>query len=488
MKFLRRYKQIVLRLKSWSLSAGNINDALMYAKLYGVVQSINYDGIYADNELEQHIKSKIVETCSIDIQSISAARGDGVLLLATELYDYGGHTKVLMTWLKLMKDVLPHRLVITHALTEHTETQVKKMAVDIVKIPRGSLDGVLALIAAAKGFNRIVLHTHSEDILSAVAVRILAEAGYEIIFYNHADHLFSFGLSTANIVCEISSYGEAVNQRTGRINGVAVRLGIPLKNTVANTRPLSEITSLNHDCKMLLTVGNSYKYKPDESFLFADFIDEILLRRLDVKVVLVGPTGQESWWISRRVKWGQRVMFMGVLPHPEYVGLLEKADVYVDSYPVTGGTAFPEALLAGKSCIGLATPMQGYSLADDLKVAAVVDLVNCAEMLLDGQPEIMLHQKNIREQVSIAQSEDVFKARISDIYKHQIQSGSDNRNEYRVEIDSHFLEKKWRARGICNLPKKMLLVQLPIYRSIPLLCLMIWNNFLAKKIKVVHAN
>lgn len=488
MKFRQRYKQIVLRLKSWSVSAGNINDALMYAKLYGVVQSINYDGIYADNDLEQHIKSKIVETCAIDIQSIAATRGDGVLLLATELYDYGGHTKVLMTWLKLMKDVLPHRLIITRTLTEHIETQVKEMGVDLVKIPRENSDGVLALIAAAKGFNRIVLHTHSEDILSAVAAQILADAGYEVIFYNHADHLFSYGLSAANTVCEISSYGEAINQRTGRISGVAVRLGIPLKNTVAIMRPLSEITSLHHDCKMLLTVGNSYKYKPDESFLFADFIDEILLKRSDVNVVLVGPTGQEPWWISRRTKWGERVLFMGVLPHSEYIGWLKRADIYIDSYPVTGGTAFPEALLAGKSCIGLTTPMQGYSLADDLKVAAVADLVYCAEMLLDGQPEIMLHQKNIREQVSIAQSEDVFKARIFDIYKHQIQFNSDNKDEYRVEINSHYLEKKWEARGICNLPKKMLLVQLPIYRSIPLLCLMIWNNFLAKKIKVVHAN
>lgn len=481
--FLKRYKQVVLRLKAWSLSSDDVEKALIYANLYGVVRSLNNDGIYADEELEQQLTKKVLAEKQIDIQSISAGRGDGVLLLATELYDFGGHTKVLMTWLKLMKDVLPHRLVITRALTYHVEKQVKEMGVDVVKIANG---GVLEIIAAAKDFNRIVLHTHPEDIISAIAVRILADAGYEIIFYNHADHLFSFGISTAHIVCELSSYGEAINQRTGRVKGRAFRLGIPLKGIPETLQPFSKSISSNDRHKIILTVGNSYKYKPDKSFLFADFIDEILLRRSDVNVVIVGATGRESWWLSRRMKWGKRVLFMGVLHHSEYIDLLEVVDVYVDSYPVTGGTAFPEALLAGKSCIGLQTPMQGYSLADALKVSSVDELVHCAELILDRQQEIMLHQKTIREQVSNVQSESVFSARILDIYKHQIMWDDKTKNIDHVEIDSHFLEKHWRTRMICNIPKKILLSQLPGYRSFQLLGLVLWSNFLAKIIRIVH--
>ena len=43
-----------------------------------------------------------------------------------------------------------------------------------------------------------------------------------------------------------------------------------------------------------------------------------------------------------------------------------KADVYVDSFPITGGTAFPEALLNGKLVAALKNPFQGYSPVDEL--------------------------------------------------------------------------------------------------------------------------
>jgi hypothetical protein len=64
------------------------------------------------------------------------------------------------------------------------------------------------------------------------------------------------------------------------------------------------------------------------------------------------------------------------LPFEEYKALLTQADFYVDSYPIPGGTAFAEQLIQGRRCIGLVSPIQGYSPADMLKSESKADILN----------------------------------------------------------------------------------------------------------------
>lgn len=476
MNFQERYKKIIDKLRGWAFSATTIDDALLYGNLYGVIQSINNNGVYSDDVLEEHIKSRVLAEASVDIDAIREARGEGVLILATELYDYGGHTKVVLTWLNLMKDVLPHRLVVTRAATKNVVDKVRGMGGEIVKIAHDGLEGIFSILSEAKGCNRIVMHTHPEDILSAVVVRILSEAGYEIIFYNHADHLFSYGLSAADVVCEISDFGEAINKRTNRVKGQSLRLGIPLKVDKTSLELFVPIKFTKKE-KLVVTAGNSYKYKPDNSFLFADFIDELLIKRADIKVAIVGPTGKERWWSSRRKSWGDKVLFMGVLSHDRYMELLSNADLYIDSYPITGGTAFPEALLAGKACLGLISPMQGYSLADDLKVDSVANLIKHTEMILDNHPDAISRQQKTRDMVANFQNEEKFKERICEIYNHK---ANRIRESYETFLNSFYLEERWLNGGVCNLPKRMLLYKLPFYRSVRIILSTLWVNFLSR--------
>lgn len=485
--FLLRYEKIIHKIRAWVLNTKDVNAALKYANLYGEIRTFNHDGIYADDKIEQYIESLAMNSGRIDSHFISAARGEGVLVLATSLYDHGGHTKVLMTWLKLLKEVLPHKLVITESATFRADKKLADMAIDTIKLSCTGLDALVAIMDAAKGCNRIVMLTHPEDIVSAVAARILAASGYHVIFYNHADHVFSYGLGAAQTVCEISAYGEAINQRTNRIKGASVRLGVPLKGTDLMVVSLPENMHFMDGCKVLLSVGTPYKFKPNETFIFADFIDAILLRRDDVKVALVGPTGKEDWWETRRKKWNDRVLFLGLLPHPEYMKLLKRANIYVDSYPVTGGTAFPEALLAGKACIGLITPVQGYSLADELKVESPDELVQQAEKILDSDLETMLHIQKLRERVANTQSECAFKARILEIYRGDIPLEQNQNNGLQKGLDSYWLEEKWRASGLITKPRNKTMMRLTFHCGIQILLPMLLNNFLARRAILEHA-
>lgn len=479
-KFLHRYNALMDYLRDCILTSKDADRAIRYASAYGEMRMLNHDGVYADEAVELHIQSLVEETGLINGQSLAKQRAEGAIIIATDIYDYGGHTKVLLTWLRLVKEELRHKLLITRAVTERTQNVVADLNVELIRISGGGLQAILSILNAAQGSNRIVMMIHPQDIVAAVAARILAGAGYQVIFYNHADHLFSYGIGAAATVCEISAYGEAINEKAQRVRGKAYRLGVPLKqNKIAHIEDKAAATNFTGN-KVVFSAGAAYKYQPDDSFIFADALDQLLARRSDVNIILVGPTGQEAWWRARSTKWGERVKFYGTLQQAEYMQLMQSADVYVDSYPVTGGTAFPEALLAGKACTGLITPVQGYTLADHLKVDSAAALVVQIEKLLDDDAQTLQQIEKVRAAVIAEQNEGIFKSRILSIYTGNIPTELPPEKQQITGIDISWLEKKWNSDCNFTPPRRKTISRLPI-SSLPKL---MWVIFRMKVSKV----
>jgi len=173
-----------------------------------------------------------------------------------------------------------------------------------------------------------------------------------------------------------------------------------------------------------------------------DFVSAIISQRDDVDIVFVGPDGSEPWWQDKRADWGGRVKFCGVLDRDSYHGLLDKADVYVDSFPITGGTAFPEALLKVPAT-GINNLIQGYTYADELRVNTVTELVAKVEGLLSGDSVIISQVEKVREKVVSFQCEAAFHSRLFRLYDMDI-AGIDNPDStYDIKYDDKVLEEDW---------------------------------------------
>ena len=304
---------------------------------------------------------------------------------------------------------------------------------------------------------RIVLHIHPSDIVSTIAARILAQAGKSVIFYNHADHVFTYGISSATTVCEVSSYGMALNKRAGRAKN-SCYLGIPI-----NFREDQSDTGLGErrgSVKTVLSCGEATKYAPANVF-FGEFIDCLLRQEPDVTILLVGPTGDEPWWGESVSRWGNSVQFLGRLDHDEYVAIMASADVYIDSFPITGGTAFPEALLNGKLVVGLQNPIQGYSPADELRVDNVKQLTERVVKLLRRDSVCVSQVANVRDRAKSIHSLSRFRERVQHIYA----SNSNSRQMCAVTLDTYWIEKNWLERQEINFPFWTSFYSLPlIYR------------------------
>ncbi len=397
----------------------DIEKKLLLAIFYGKLMWSNNSGNYFDNEIEEHIfnclNKEIGKIHSLNLNQQEFA----VTLIVSELYPLGGHTRIVVDWLRLMSPFYRHRLIVTRAIPEAIESEIKSFGVDVFRCRFSGKKKIEEIVSYGRGSNFIVLHIHPDDIVAAVASRIFSKLGKKIVFYNHADHAFSFGIGSADIVCEISKFGMELNKKSKRVKGEHCWLGIPVKGE--NDREASSFRKKffllkEKPEKILLSCGNPWKYRPFGQISFDNFLDALLSRRSDIKVVMVGPTGKEGWWHKTKAKWKHKVDFKGFLPYNEYYDLLKKADVYVDSFPVTGGTAFSEALLHSVPGVGLKLGVEGYSCADFLRVRDIGSAIERVEAILNSEERIFNLMNDTFAKLEKFNSIEAFKNRLFKLY------------------------------------------------------------------------
>jgi len=437
-QFLASYTGLMEWLRSRLLAETHPDYLLNLASFYGQLRWSNSDGIYHDDEIEQYVADTILNDANFHAPVI-AGTNQGTVLIASELYAAGGHSRVVLNWLKSFKEEHNHSLLITRSATKRFGDFLTANGYSYHLCSTHGIELVREIIQYCGDAQRIVLHIHPDDIISATAARYLASAGKDIIFYNHADHVFSYGISSASVVCEVSSYGIALSRRTKRAKR-SCYLGIPID--VDSPNKSNEAHESPRQTQIVLTSGASYKYKPAAIF-FGDFIDRLLLQRPDAIIVLVGPTGREAWWKNTVERWGYSVRFLGELPHDQYAKVMASAAVYVDSFPMSGGTAFPEALLNGKQVAGLQNPVQGYTPADELRVNTVEGLARRVVDLLGDDAIAKKDIERAKLKATEAHSLNTFRKRVLASYAGKCDACPWERL---VNVDTYWLETEWKAR------------------------------------------
>jgi glycosyltransferase involved in cell wall biosynthesis len=444
--FRDSFEQIIEWMRHRLFTETNVNHLLAIAQFYGTFRLLNFDGVYQDNDIEDLVELRVIQSSKLALPDMSKTNPDTVLI-ASNLANYGGHSRVVLNWLAAFKEESNHRLLITQTVSDTFRSKLECQGISFHLCTNQGIELVNEI-------ERVVLHINPSDIVAAVAARILAKSGKRIIFYNHADHRFSFGISSAHLVCEVSNYGIELNRRARRLKD-SCYLGIPI--CFQGHRTGKEMAMENKLNKTVLSAGDSYKYAPGTVF-FGSFIDDLLQQRSDVTFLLVGPTGNEPWWIKVRERWCNRIHFLGQLSHSEYLDTMQKADVYVDSFPITGGTAFPEALLNGKAVAGLHSPLEGYSPVDELRVGDVRTLTRQVINLLNSDPISIRRIEEIREKAVAIHSITEFRERVRRIYSCCYDRNVGNK----VDVDTYWLEKRWTHNAEIYLPGRIMPTRVPL--------------------------
>ncbi|MEG1112550.1 MAG: hypothetical protein RSE65_17715 [Hafnia sp.] len=418
-----------------------LDKAIHLARFLGELLWKNSTGCYQLAEVERSLLERLDPLVSLT-GSPRVARYGHVL---TKAYDVGGHTRVV------------ERLSTSVALQD-SAVLVLESAQDLaLQRLSSAAHGCIPLFSASRGLERIamlaeqfarfevlVLYIHPHDIEAVLAAGIAQrQAGVRVMLFNHADHVFTYGLGVAERVLEISHFGWALREARESLER-SVFVGIPLH--LPAQRPAAAASS-----GPIVSAGTSYKFRPAQGWSFPNFV-RTLSQRLNGGVEIIGPRcWLDWWWWSACCRMGKRLNLRRRLGHDDYLAFIARAAAYVDSFPFVGGTAFAEVMGRGVPCFGVLTGSHGYTPADLLKSMSVAELVEEVVKYTKSGERPALDENDIYEVMLAVHDVECVARRVADALADEA-PGRAPPWPCKKEIDTDIFRKIWLSRILPAFP------------------------------------
>lgn len=359
----------------------DLNKSVIDARDLGLFLRNNVTSCYSLKTVEETLIKKVIASTQIVIE-IERRPANAIAFIVSEPFDRGGHTR-LMENLASFLDEKPF-LFVTRNCDEQIFKRLKNFFNNIEKQYdrsfRNEIDKIISFARDYASFQKLILNIHPDDIHGVLAVGLAKHFNPDLTVYfvNHADHSFTYGTTVSDFWFEISFPGKIIDGMRA-LKAKKSFLGIPVKFTY-NKNEFHTIT--NGD--VFLTGGSATKFMPRRGFSLLPLINELLKKYPKSVIYVIGCRPSiDFWWWSLKLKYTKRLILKKSLPYEQYLLLAAEAKVYIDSHPYPGGTAFVEQYISGKRCIGLISPVQGYSPAELLKKNSVDEVLSTINVETD---------------------------------------------------------------------------------------------------------
>lgn len=385
MKKEQQFKELTSELKKLASNTESIDDIIKLARCYGSICWANSTGVFEDPSWEQLLTKLLYKKHNNRLNNYT--QNENELHIVSACLSSGGHTRLLENIIKIRGtgDIL---------ISRKEPFYKDKLSVnDNVNVfsftnSDASVDNIVSI---GQKYKTIFLHINPDDIVSVVAVGILKKSlnnNIKIIFVNHADHVFSFGFEFIDAIAEISLFGFNINKNHRANKGCkSFFMGIPLEyKNILPAKPSND-SSLN-----IFSGGSDYKYKPYKQYNFQYFIKKLEDSLQEYTFTIVGAESKQEYWNS--LKGMVHIKLFKTLPYNDYLSLMSSANLCIDSFPVTGGTAFPNAWMKGKLVTGLSIPMKGYTILDGLKFSTIDELIEAIMELSQNKENSGIYKLN----------------------------------------------------------------------------------------------
>lgn len=385
----------------------------------------------ANNGSTRYYSSDIIESVFLELAQKNKTDlskdviPNSVLHVASELYESGGHSRILERWIQES----PKNQTNTLFLTRHNhipESVLKVMSErnrQIIQTNKNSSDIKTAMLLRkiASKYERIILHVHMDDYIPIIAFGC-NEFHRPVYLFNHADHRFWLGVSIADKVLNFRKFGKNISEK---YRGVKKTFFIPLLNNNKKNlkkfdiKKLKEKLGIPKDNLVLFTAGSGFKYKPLLDFDFNKFLDAIIDRIQDITIVAIGP--------KLTIKNTDNLVNLPSMPYAKFNEYLLCADVVIDSFPFSGGTGILDAISANKPvlCLECPTGHTDYLMKSSAYCHTMSEIIDKTCELINSAQE---RKKNIQNVKHYLEQENlsVWKSKCNSLYnqksKHHITS------------------------------------------------------------------
>jgi glycosyltransferase involved in cell wall biosynthesis len=362
---------------------------------------------------------------------VDAGRQAGrVVHVLTNSANIGGHSRLAWRWIE--RDHRIADLVLTNQ-TDPVPTELAKAVFasggriyDLRTAHTSLLERARAIRQVMDHADIAIYHIHPFDSV-AVAAANLPGVRPPVVLENHADHTFWLGLSAADVISDHRELGQQICRELRGVPAERLRL-LPLP-VEALPQP-AERTELRAHLKIAdssvvaVCIASPGKMEPIFGTGMAEVAHQLLTAVPELVLLMVGPPSAGPW-AELAQHFPGRLQALGYLADAGV--LFAAADLYLDSYPVSGGTSLLEAAAAGLPVIslqetdryrpvwiaespGLADPMhRAHNVAD--YVEQVRRLAATVELRTD-------RGRTTREAVLAQHHGAGWAAQLEDLYRH----------------------------------------------------------------------
>ena len=386
------------------------------------------------------------------------------LHVLTEGSPRGGHTRVVERWIKNAPLNQKHSVVFLKKLKKElsqlkTNVEEKNGAyICLDKVP-GLKDKALELRKLALGYQYVICHTNMEDPTATVAFGT-EEFTRPVAFYNHASHLFWIGKSMADVVLDIIQDDEITEIKRGIKNTFFV--GVPLKEItyqVSDKNALRQKLKLPTDKKIIVSSGSIFKFKPIGKNSMIPMLEKMIDE--DTYCYLIGPSLKEKMWRDVYKKTNGHIIPLGYVNfNAGFLDYLSAADVYLDSYPLFGGTAMIDAIAQSTPGVSLKqTLLQfDYLTASKAFCETQEEFIEKAVRVLNDKDYAKEVLNDLKANLEKYQSIKVWNNKMAELLKvmpekHHVQDLSGEKDYHEIDdlavlcnilTDKEFLKRKKR--------------------------------------------
>ena len=330
-----------------------------------------YSKQYAGILHSSFIEAELIKLSSeIKTTNTVATDKDHTLHVATMVGADGGHTRIILNWIK-NQTTKKHSLLIN---TQCTVPEWLNKAVTesggqvILNEQQGYIPKALFLKTHSLAYESIVLHVHTNDMLPLLAYG--SNFTKPVALFNHADHTFWLGSAITDMVYDLNSYSADI---TRKLRGVRSNTPLPIVIDEGRERDYSKSElrdkyGIPQDKRVLVSMASKHKFLGQSNIFFKTIpalLDDSTI------MLLMGPQNKKQFKQLAKITAG-KVIPMGYQDKDTADDLLRLSDIYIDSFPVSSFTSMLQAVRAG---IPVVTNFQ-YELPDSLLENRVSDLTN----------------------------------------------------------------------------------------------------------------
>lgn len=327
----------------------------------------NFNYFYTDTVAENLLK-QISKTCLRSISIDVSHSEKRFVLLDSFCWDNRGLTQqYLRAMMSMNADILYLQTGgdfsggqdIIHELSEYKKAKVYSCE----KFPKSDIERARILIEQIQAFapSKIFLHLSPSDVVALMVCHsINGPVKYNI---NLTDHAYWMGSSFIDYNIEFRGYGKTVSLEKRGLKSEQL-LALPYYPIKSKSAEFQGFPPLKEGTVKLFTGGSLYKMMGKQDIFFR-MMDDILDLSADAVILVAGFNSSSTFEQKRaKMKHGDRVILIGI--RRDIDAVFAHCDIYLGTYPFSGGLMSQYAAINKKPIIAYADPRDAWDHLEGL--------------------------------------------------------------------------------------------------------------------------